>query len=198
MNFLGHAALARAGSDAQLLGCLIADGVKGQQALEELSPAVRQGVVHHRLVDSTIDAHPDVQALVQRMPERRFAAIALDIVWDYCLHRLSALAPDEGWSALIQRCHRVIQGAEWLPPSKASLLQNMVKGRWLVRSAERQFMLDTIMGVGRHMRRPQDFTPLCEWVERHLLQLERAFIDIWQDMWRQTNIATGTCVILSR
>ena len=193
MNFLGHAALAEAGSDEQLLGSLIADGIKGSRALERLPLDVRQGVNHHRLVDATIDAHPYVQALVTRMPKRRFAAIGLDIIWDYCLHR-SVVMPADNWDALIQRSHNVIQAAEWLPPSKSTLLRHMVEGRWLARSAEIDFVLDTLMHIGWHLRHPQDFSSLCEWIKAHLAMLEHDFATIWQDMWQQTNIATGTCV----
>lgn len=195
MNFLGHAVLAQAGSDEQLLGCLIADGIKGRQALESLPLGVRQGIVHHRLVDTTIDAHPRVQTLVKCMPKRRFAAIALDVVWDYCLHH-SVAAPADRWDTLIQRCHNVIHFAEWLPSSKASLLRHMVSGQWLARSAEVGFVLDTLMGIGQHLRRPQDFSPLCQWVNTHITLLEHAFVTIWQDLWQQTNIATGTRVFM--
>lgn len=191
MNFLGHAALAQEGSDAQLFGCLIADGIKGQRALEALPVAVRQGVMHHRLVDATIDIHPVVRALVKQMPERRFAAIALDIVWDYCVYRLPVAAPADGWSVLIDRCHRVIEQSDWLPSSKASLLRSMVSGRWLARSADEKFVLDTIMSIGHRLRRPQDFTSLCAWIRDHLQVLEHAFSAVWQDLWRQTNITTG-------
>lgn len=191
MNFLGHATLAQSGTDEQLFGCLIADGVKGQQSLAVLPSGVQQGVIHHRLVDATIDAHPVVQSLVKQMPERRFAAIALDIIWDYCLYQLPLATPMGGWSALIQRCHYVIQSADWLPPSKAVLLQHMVKGRWLTRSADLSFVLDTILGVGRRLHRPQDFSGLCEWISAHIGMLTRSFITVWQDLWRQTNLATG-------
>ena len=181
--------LAQAGTDAQLLGCLIADGVKGRDAFESLPHGVRQGVVHHRLVDATIDAHPRVLALIERMPNRRFAAIALDIVWDYCLHHLPSVTPADGWQTLIARCHKVIQSAETLPASKAMLLNRMVNGRWLVRSSELDFVLDTIRGVGKQLRRPQDLSLLCHWVAAHLSLLEGAFASIWQDLWQHTHIS---------
>lgn len=196
MNFLGHAALARQGTDEQLFGCLIADGVKGQLSLKMLPSDVRQGIVHHRLVDATIDAHPAVLALVKQMPTRRFAAIALDVIWDYCLHHSALAIPNDGWSPLIQRCHSVIQSADWLPPSKAVLLQRMVEGRWLMRSADLSFSMDTIIGIGRQLRRPQDLSSLCKWVIANIDILQHAFISIWQDLWQLTNIATGSSAVM--
>ena len=191
MNFLGHTALAQDSSDKQLLGCLIADGIKGRYALEALPLPIRQGVEHHRLVDAIIDTHPEVVNLIKQMPQRRFAPMALDIVWDHCLYLQPAAVPTGGWSSLISRCHYVIETANNLPASREHLLRQMVKGQWMSRYAEQSFMLDAIIGIGKRLRYPQDLSLLCEWIVSHQALLNESFAIIWQDLWYQANWSTG-------
>ena len=91
MNFLAHAWLVSAGSDDFLYGNLIADGVKGRD-LSDWPAAIAQGVRHHRRVDAWVDSHPSVANARRRAPvaQRRYAGIALDMLWDHFLARDTA------------------------------------------------------------------------------------------------------------
>ncbi|MGJ8516666.1 ACP phosphodiesterase [Carnimonas bestiolae] len=184
MNFIGHALLAAGGSDAFLLGNLVADGIKGTR-LESLPKQVEQGVRWHRRVDAVIDKQPLVTDLVRRMPERRVAGIALDIVWDHFLSR------DELSAALAERCYRVL-ASQPLPTTNAAMLEHLVRGRWLERYAELDFTLNAIAGVGRRLSGPNRLERLLPWIRDHYCLLEHTYQQLWPLLDAQLNVAYAT------
>ncbi len=80
MNFLAHAWLARAGSDAFLYGNLIADGVKGSD-LSAWPQDVALGIRHHRRVDAFVDAHPTVLSARRRALTRIVVTLVSRSTW---------------------------------------------------------------------------------------------------------------------
>lgn len=146
MNFLAHAWLARYGSDAFLYGNLIADGVKGGQ-LDGWPCEVARGIRHHRRVDAYVDHHPRIVAARSRAPDgsRRYAGIALDLVWDHFLAR--RLDHDD---ALIPRCYRLLI-QQPAPDRLAAMMPVMVRQDWLRRYADWQFTCRALEGLGERL-----------------------------------------------
>lgn len=85
MNYLAHLLLAQPNSESRI-GNLLGDFYQGIR-LEQLSPAVVAGLYNHRAVDWFTDQHPQVRAARQLFSPamRRFAPIALDMMFDFCL-----------------------------------------------------------------------------------------------------------------
>lgn len=146
MNFLAHAWLARHGSDDFLYGNLIADGVKGQY-LDDWPQDVAWGIRHHRRVDAYVDQHPRIADARCRAPDgtRRFAGIALDLVWDHFLAR--QLSPED---ELIPRCYRLF-AQRTAPDRLASMMPIMVQQDWLSRYADWQFTCRALEGLGKRL-----------------------------------------------
>lgn len=146
MNFLAHAWLARRGSDAFLYGNLIADGVRGVN-LDDWPGEVALGIRHHRRVDAYVDQHPRIVAARSRAPDgmRRYAGIALDLVWDHFLAR-QLNAGDE----LVPRCYRLL--AERPAPNRLEeMVPVMIRQDWLRRYADWQFTCRALKGLGQHL-----------------------------------------------
>lgn len=146
MNFLAHAWLARRGSDAFLYGNLIADGVKGT-CLDDWPVEVALGIRHHRRVDAYVDHHPRIVGARRRAPDgtRRYAGIALDLVWDHFLAR--QLSADD---QLIPRCYRLL--AERPAPNRlATMVPVMVRQDWLRRYADWHFTCRALEGLGERL-----------------------------------------------
>lgn len=179
MNFLAHAWLARRGSDEFLYGNLIADGVKGSD-LGAWSQAVASGIRHHRRVDSWVDAHPRVLAAKQRAPrgQRRYAGIALDLVWDHFLARQQAgSAVNE---ALIERSYQLLSA--WPAPNRlASMMPVLVERDWLRGYASFEFTCRAIAGVGERLSGPNRLAQLVPWLHGDYRLLEDDFQVIWAD-----------------
>ncbi|MFD2190004.1 ACP phosphodiesterase [Pistricoccus aurantiacus] len=180
MNFLAHAWLAKGGSDDFLYGNLIADGVKGMN-LEIWNLRVAEGIRHHRRVDATIDRHPRVLAARQRAPQdkRRYAGIALDLVWDHFLARQQKIQP--GHQRLIERCYRVL-GRRAAPARLSSMIPVLIDQDWLNAYADFDFTCRAIAGIGTRLSGPNRLAELRPWLEEDYFRLEEDFNALWPEL----------------
>lgn len=182
VNFLAHAWLARGGNDGFLYGNLIADGVKGP-TLDDWPADVASGIRHHRRVDAAIDAHPVLLAARARAPRegRRYAGIALDIVWDHFVARHYADP------TLVSRCYRVLE-AQPAPQRLASMVPALIAQDWLNNYADFGFTCNAVAGVGRRLSGPNRLAGLVPWLEEDYAALERDFYRLWPDLRRQLGV----------
>ncbi|WP_249977210.1 ACP phosphodiesterase [Vreelandella olivaria] len=177
MNFLAHAWLAHRGSDEFLYGNLIADGVKGSD-LTAWPQEVAKGIRHHRRVDVWVDKHPSVQGARQRAPspQRRYAGIALDIVWDHFLARQQAGGALN--EALVERCYQLL--TEWPAPNRlAAMMPLLVEHDWLRGYADFEFTCRAIAGVGKRLSGPNRLAELVPWLNDNYYLLEQDFQALW-------------------
>lgn len=179
MNFLAHAWLVRQADDAFLLGNVIADGVKGRD-LSAWPAATARGIRHHRRVDAFVDAHPAVRGARQRAPDgqRRYAGIALDILWDHYLAR--ELSGQEAFDAFVERLYALLV-AHPAPARLATMMPALVEHDWLRRYADFGFTCRAIEGVGRRPSGPNRLAELLPWLERDYARLENDFHPLWAD-----------------
>ena len=85
MNFLAHIYLS--GNDPKRqVGNFIGDAVKGS-SYNNYPPAIREGILLHRAIDSFTDNHPVVKETILSLRPHfgRYSAILLDIYFDYLL-----------------------------------------------------------------------------------------------------------------
>ncbi|MDZ7852930.1 MAG: ACP phosphodiesterase [Halomonas sp.] len=176
MNFLAHGWLARGGSDDFLYGNLIADGVKGAD-LSAWNAEQTAGIRHHRRVDAFVDSHPVVTGVLARAPrrQRRYAGIALDLVWDHFTAR--TLASDER-CRLTDRCYRILAGRP-APARLATMMPILVEQDWLNRYADFGFTCRAIAGIGRRLSGPNRLAELVPWLEEDYERLAREFEWLW-------------------
>ncbi|MGM0534986.1 MAG: ACP phosphodiesterase [Pseudomonadota bacterium] len=176
MNFLAHGWLARGGSDDFLYGNLVADGVKGAD-LSAWSAEQASGIRHHRRVDAFVDGHPVVSAVLARSPrrQRRYAGIALDLVWDH--FTATVLASDER-RLLVHRCYRVL-ATRPAPARLATMVPVLVEQDWLNRYADFTFTCRAIEGIGRRLSGPNRLAELVPWLEEDYERLARDFERLW-------------------
>ncbi|TFH86082.1 DUF479 domain-containing protein [Billgrantia azerbaijanica] len=180
MNFLAHAWLARGGSDDFLYGNLIADGVKGRD-LSAWPAAVALGIRHHRRVDAYVDRHPLVAEARQRAPRelRRFAGIALDLMWDHFV--AEALWRDELETPLIPRCYRLL-AARPAPARLAGMMPLLVEQDWLRRYRDFAFTCRAIDGIGRRLSGANRLAPLIPWLSEDYDRLRADFKRLWPEL----------------
>lgn len=177
MNFLAHAWLVSAGSDDFLYGNLIADGVKGSD-LSAWSPATAEGIRHHRRVDAWVDRHPCVINARKRAPvaQRRYAGIALDMMWDHFLARDTLGQANQ--EAIVERCYRVLS-ARSAPNRLAGMMPLLVEHDWLRGYADFTFTCRAIAGIGRRLSGPNQLAALVPWLYDDYPALERDFRTLW-------------------
>lgn len=87
MNYLAHAVLAKP-NQYSLVGNLLGDFCKGVN-IHNLHPMVLAGLKNHRATDRFTDNHPIITAAKAQFSaqRRRFAAVALDVLFDHFLIR---------------------------------------------------------------------------------------------------------------
>ncbi len=180
MNFLAHAWLARGGSDEFLWGNLIADGVKGSD-LSAWPAAVAEGIHHHRRVDAYVDAHAVVAEIRRRAPDRqrRYAGIALDLVWDHFVAQELGLQTQR--SPLVTRTYRLLS-AQPAPARLATLVPALVEQDWLHRYADFAFTCRAIAGIGQRLAGPNRLAELVPWLEEEHARLSHDFQRLWPEI----------------
>ena len=180
MNFLAHAWLARGGSDDFLYGNLIADGVKGSD-LSTWSSEVATGIRHHRRVDAFVDSHPAVREALRRAPPRgrRYAGIALDLVWDHFVAK--ELGLDSTQSELVLRSYHVL-GRHSAPARLSSMVPALIAQDWLHRYADYCFTCRAIDGIGQRLSGPNRLAGLLPWLRHDYPRLEQDFRQLWPDV----------------
>lgn len=176
MNFLAHGWLARGGGDDFLYGNLIADGVKGTD-LSAWSPETAAGIRHHRRVDAFVDGHPVIAEVLARAPwpQRRFAGIALDLLWD---HFAASTLEDEARRRLVARCYRLLATAP-APGRLEGMVPVLVEQDWLNRYADFAFTCRAIAGIGGRLSGPNRLAELVPWLEADYARLADDFERLW-------------------
>lgn len=182
MNFLAHAWLASGGSDDFLYGNLIADGVKGSD-LGDWPSEVALGIRHHRRVDAVVDSHPIVVSARARAPHgrRRYAGIALDMLWDHFVSR------DHADALLVQRCYDVLSTRP-APQRLESMVPLLIQQDWLNRYADFDFTCRAVRGLGKRLSGPNRLAELIPWLEGDYARLERDFTKLWPDLKCQLSV----------
>jgi acyl carrier protein phosphodiesterase len=177
MNFLAHAWLVSASSDDFLYGNLIADGVKGRD-LSAWSVATAEGIRHHRRVDAWVDSHPRVVSARRRAPtaQRRYAGIALDMVWDHFLARDTAGRNDQ--EVIVERCYRLLS-ARSAPNRLAGMMPFLIQHDWLRGYADFSFTCRAIEGIGKRLSGPNELAALVPWLRDDYQALESDFQALW-------------------
>ncbi|MDX1803952.1 MAG: ACP phosphodiesterase [Alcanivorax sp.] len=185
MNYLAHLSLSRP-TVASRVGNLLGDFMRGVE-VDTLPQAVRLGLANHRLVDRLTDTHAavrDARALFSPA-RRRFAGVALDVLFDHFLWRHWSLFYSEPRDATIRLYYRqLVEGRELMPPAMAAAVTRLVEHDLLsayARLAGVSQALDVMAGRIRFANR---FAGIGEELDRHYAQLEALFLEFFPRLHR--------------
>lgn len=180
MNYFAHLVLAQP-TVASKVGNLMGDFMRGVRE-EQLLPEVRQGLLNHRLVDRVTDGHPLVieSRRLFSPARRRFAGVALDVVFDHFLIRHWERFYSTPLSVEIHSDYRWLrQGVDLMPASMRLLTQRMTRHDWFGQYGDLTnigLALDRIAGRIRFANR---FTGIIEEVDQHYATLEEVFLTLY-------------------
>lgn len=183
MNHLAHVFLAPDSPEARV-GSILGDFTRGVD-LMALPDAVRQGVRHHRAVDSFTDQHPDVLASKQvfSRQRRRFAGVALDILYDHFLlkhwNRFSDIEQDR----FIRRIYGELQEHEHLMPAPmAKVTRRMVWHDWFGAYQDLERVGYALDRVADRVRFRNNFNGIITEIRDNQPELERNFLSFFPDL----------------
>jgi len=156
VNFLAHLYLA--GDDEALrLGALLGDFVRGRAALEDYSPALRDGIRMHRHVDSFVDSLEPVVRLREALqpPFRRYAGIIVDLGFDHELARRWPAFSTQPLAAFDREVRELLARHADLVPEGLERFMRYADRRGLFAAyAQPEEVLHSLRGVGRRLSRP--------------------------------------------
>jgi acyl carrier protein phosphodiesterase len=177
MNYLAHA-LTAAHDDEAIIGSLLADWVKGREALGRLTPGIQRGVLIHRFVDQFTDHHPLVREAILGFPRvnRRMATVLVDVVFDHFLaQEWRAFAPGtlEEFDARVGR----LVGAHWesIPEIFRPFGQRLRDGSFLTSYGTLEGIGRAFDRVGKRTSRPELWKATVEALPAQEGQLRGAF-----------------------
>ena len=183
MNHLAHLFLAP-DSELHRVGSLLGDFARGLNSTA-LPAAIGEGLRHHRSVDAFTDQHPEVVAskCLFSNQRRRFAGVALDILYDHYLlrnwHRFSTVAVDD----FIDQVYRELTlHRQAMPEKMQTVTGQIVRYDWF-RSYKNLdnigFALDR---VANRIRFSHSFYGMIEEIQVHDDELEARFLAFFPDL----------------
>lgn len=183
MNHLAHVFLAPDSPEARV-GSILGDFTRGVD-LKALPADVRQGVRHHLAVDSFTDQHPAVLASKQLFSSRRrrFAGVALDILYDHFLLKHWYRFTDVDRDAFITRTYYELQELEHLmPESMARVTQRMVRYDWFGAYEDLDNIGQALDRVAQRIRFQNRFNGMIDEIREHHACLERNFLEFFPNL----------------
>lgn len=177
LNHLAHLFLAPNSREARV-GSLLGDFIRGVNP-DNLPAEVRLGLQHHRAVDAFTDRHPDVLASKRLFSHqrRRFAGVALDVLYDHYLLRHWHEFSDTNPERFIQEVYQDLEKSRHLMPERMIIVtRRMIEHDWFTAYADLDnigFALDRIAGRIRFANR---FSGIIEEIRENDRALEHHFL----------------------
>lgn len=183
MNYLAHAVLAEASAQS-LVGNLLGDFCKGVD-LRTVSPSVLAGLANHRAVDRYTDAHILVQQAKHLFSpqRRRFAGVALDVLFDYFLIKHWSLFYADSFPAAKTELYRRLALAEPLMP--ATMLPSMQRLRqqdWFSVYQELRGVGSVLDHIAGRLRFKNHFNDCLDDIKPNYVQLEQVFLQFFPSL----------------
>lgn len=186
MNFLAHAYLS--GDDKKILvGNVIADFIKGRQALSQLEAQVARGVEFHRAIDEYTDNHPVVHKSKNRLrPKyRHYSGVIVDVFYD---HFLAANWKDfhaEPLGVFARETYKTLQTfSDVLPAAFKQMFPYMIEGNWLVSYAHVSGIHQALSGMASRTPYESKMDEASLDLREHYQEFNNEFVSFFSDLTR--------------
>ncbi|MBW4933190.1 acyl carrier protein phosphodiesterase [Marinobacter sp. F4206] len=177
MNHLAHVFLAPDSPEARV-GSILGDFTRGV-VLAGLPSLVQKGIRHHRAVDSFTDQHPEVlasKACFSR-ERRRFAGVALDILYDHYLLRHWQRFSQVDRGRFVQGIYGELQSYEHLMPAPmVKVTRRMVWHDWFGAYEDLESIGYALDRVAGRVRFPNRFSGIIDEIRANDVELEERFL----------------------
>lgn len=177
MNHLAHLYLSEPNVESRV-GNLLGDFARGIDP-DALAPRVRAGLMNHRAVDRFTDAHPDVRAcktLFSRQ-RRRFAGVALDVLFDHFLLRHWNQFTDTPKGPFIESLYTDLRAGEYLMPDRmVRTTRHMITYDWFGAYEDLDNIGAALDRIAARIRFRNDFEGIIQEIRQHEPELEYRFL----------------------
>ncbi|MGY6563034.1 MAG: acyl carrier protein phosphodiesterase [Luteibaculaceae bacterium] len=152
MNFLAHFVLSHPNKPLSV-GNFLGDFVKGK-AYENYPPAVKNGILLHRFIDSFTDEHALVKEVTAVFkPEfGRYSAIITDVAFDYILAKyFTSLTPWQLDAFAESQYENLAENQALLTPGAAHTFTYMRKQNWLYYYKDLDGVATALKGISNRL-----------------------------------------------
>ena len=177
MNYLAHLALAQPNHHS-LVGNLLGDFCKGIP-LNSLPATILAGLANHRAVDSFTDQHPLVRQsrLLFSAQRRRFAGIALDVLFDHFLIRHWQLFYPQPFTQYKHQLYRQLAEAEPLMPvAMQRTMQSVRSDDWFGSYQHLPTVAMALERIAKRIRFSNHFSGVLTDIAPNYASLEQTFL----------------------
>ncbi|MBZ2168058.1 ACP phosphodiesterase [Marinobacter sp. F4216] len=185
MNHLAHLFLAPDSPEARV-GSILGDFAQGID-LAKLPDEVHRGVRHHLRVDAYTDQHTEVRASKRCFSpmRRRFAGIALDVLYDHFLLRHWQCFSEDDPDSFIARVYRELEShGEVMPASMRAVTERMVRQDWFGAYRDLDRIGYALDRISERIRFPNRFSGVIEEIKANETELESRFLIFFPELQR--------------
>ena len=153
MNYLAHIFLSGGQPDI-MIGNFIADSIKGSK-YDTYPPEIQKGILLHRQIDTTTDAHPAFRQSTKRLHKNygHYSGIIVDIFYDHFLAKNWSEYSDIPLADYIQSFYKLLRdNFEILPANIQKIAPIMMEGNWLLIYAELEGIDRVLAGMNRRTK----------------------------------------------
>ncbi|WP_166838006.1 ACP phosphodiesterase [Rheinheimera pleomorphica] len=177
MNYLAHLALAQPNHHS-LVGNLLGDFCKGVP-LNSLPATILAGLANHRAVDRFTDQHPLVRQsrLLFSAQRRRFAGIALDVLFDHFLIRHWQQFYPQPFTQYKHQLYRQLADAEPLMPlAMQRTMQSVRSDDWFGSYQHLPTVAIALERIAKRIRFSNQFSGVLTDIAPNYVSLEHTFL----------------------
>lgn len=183
MNHLAHLFLSP-DSELHRVGSLLGDFARGLDSAA-LPPPVFEGLRHHRAVDAFTDQHPDVIASKRLFSaqRRRFAGVALDILYDHYLlrhwYQFSSVPVDD----FIDQVYReLLENRVMMPQKMRFVTDRIARSDWFRSYQDLDNIGFALDRVANRIRFRHSFDGIIHEIKANDRELEAHFLSFFPDL----------------
>jgi len=183
LNHLAHLFLAP-DSESHRVGSLLGDFARGLDS-RALPPTIHEGLRHHRAVDAFTDRHPEVIASKRLFSDqrRRFAGVALDILYDHYLLRHWHLFSSVDVDDFIEQVYRELwNNRQAMPEKMQTVTGRIVRYDWFRSYKDLDNIGFALDRVAERIRFRHSFNGIIEEIQAHDPELEANFLSFFPDL----------------
>lgn len=188
MNYLAHLFFAE-NHPYSRIGNLLGDFCRGVD-LNRLHPEILRGLAQHRAVDAFTDRSAEVQAAKQFFAQsrRRFAGIALDMLFDHFLIRhWHSFHPQSFNDYKLQLYQNLQSDLPLMPASMQPTVQSIIRRDWFLSYAELHHLSLALDRVAQRIRFPNQFAGAGQDIQAHYAALEQLFLQFFPKLQRHVH-----------
>ncbi|WP_035014564.1 ACP phosphodiesterase [Catenovulum agarivorans] len=188
MNYLAHLYLAQPNADSHF-GNLLGD-FGGKRDVKHMPVTVKKALDNHYLVDKFTDNHLAIKQAKGYFskPRKRFASIAIDVVFDHFLIKNWMLFNEEPLAVFKQNSYQLLhKRIPDMPYRMQNVISSLIKNDWFKEYETLTGIGGALDNIAKRIRFTNNFSGAVEDIQCHYDELEMLFLEFFPQLINHVN-----------